>query len=314
MHAGLDRRRTGRRCARARAPCAVAVAAGRLDWLLAPADALQPICEAHRLASSAKDQRLIRDGAALHGRVRCASAPAVASRTMRRSARSRKATLTGCFGSSRTIATPRLTEAGHRRAARHHDGDVRLDRRDDVLGAQTDLGVRAVEHDEPRVLGVAEQVERVQGQPQVLDRRDVERGDQDEDVAVVEGGQDVLGEGRRRVDDDVVVGPLGDPQQLGDRRARDPVGVAGLGRRAAASRPLSWWVTTTLQALLVEVTGHADQVGDRVLRQELQADAHVAEGEVEVDDAAPWPRSRRGRRRGWWRRSSCRPRPWRRRR
>ena len=52
---------------------------------------------------------------------------------------------------------------------------------------------------------------------------------QDDQVADVEGRQHVLGEGRRGVDDDEVVGALGHTEQLPDRRAGDAVGVTGLG-------------------------------------------------------------------------------------
>ena len=135
---------------------------------------------------------------------------------------------------------------------------------------------------------------------------------QDELVADVERRQDVLGEGRRGVDDDeVVVLRLATRSTSRDRRAEDAVGLAGLGGAQTASSPLAGCLRHDRgEALLVEVAGHADHVDHGPFGQQLEADRHVAEGEVEVDEQGPAAGWRRGRRRGWSRRWSCPRRPW----
>ena len=67
----------------------------------------------------------------------------------------------------------------------------------DVGGGQPDLGLGPVEHDEPGLRRVVEQVEHVQGDPQVLERRQLGRGHQDVDVRRVERGQHRVAERRR---------------------------------------------------------------------------------------------------------------------
>ena len=75
----------------------------------------------------------------------------------------------------------------HRRrnvdTARHHDGDVLLDRRDHSIRTQPHLGVGAVENDDTRLGGAAQKIQRVEREPEVLQRRDVEGGEQDDLVA-----------------------------------------------------------------------------------------------------------------------------------
>ena len=91
------------------------------------------------------------------------------------------------------------------RAARNHDGYGLLDRRHDIFGVQPDLGIGTVQDHDPPIARVPQQVKGVHGEPEVLDRWDVQRGDKDQRVTQVQRRKHVLGEGRRRVDDDVVV-------------------------------------------------------------------------------------------------------------
>ena len=56
----------------------------------------------------------------------------------------------------------------------------------------------------PALARVVEQVERLERELEVLQRRDVERGEQRDDVALVERGEHVVVERRRGVDDDEV--------------------------------------------------------------------------------------------------------------
>src|SRR3954469_6291992 len=67
----------------------------------------------------------------------------------------------------------------------------------DVGRGEAHLGVGGVEYDQPVLLGQVEQVERVQGDAEVLQRRDVGRGQQDVHVRGVQRGQYVVGELRR---------------------------------------------------------------------------------------------------------------------
>ncbi len=183
----------------------------------------------------------------------------------------------------------------HREGVRDAHGDRRLDRRLDVVGPQAHLGVGPVEHDDPGVLGAAEHVEGVDGDPEVLHGRDVERGDEDEGIGEVARRQHVLGERRRRVDDDVVVVLPSHLEQLGGDVDRDPVGIARVVRGAdhveaavlvhgdeASTASSSMWPLIAT-ASKIDLRGH-----------QLQADRDVAEREVEVDEQRLDARCSRG--------------------
>ena len=232
VHAGLDLREGVDD-----APALVGGRRGRAvaaRWrLLVATDAVESFGKAHR-GSPSRERSGSKPGA-----------PALAARLSPRpermywSASSRRATLTGCLGSSRMIGDAAVDRRRHGDAVRHHDGDVLLERGDDVLGPSPTLASERLRTTSARVRAVAEQVERVEGQPQVLHRGDVEGREEDEQVTVVEGRQDVRGEGRRGVEDDVVVVALGHPDQLGDGEPGMRSASPGSAGALIVSRPLS---------------------------------------------------------------------------
>jgi len=60
--------------------------------------------------------------------------------------------------------------------AGNHGGNGLLDGGHDVFGAQPDLGIRAVEHHDPPFPRVPQQIKGVHGEPEVLDRGDIQGG------------------------------------------------------------------------------------------------------------------------------------------
>ena len=133
---------------------------------------------------------------------------------------------------------------------------------------------------------VVEQLERLEGQLEVLQRRDVQGGEQREHVAPVERGEHLVVEGRRGVHDDEVELLL---EHVEHRR---PTRLAGIDSAASGSsgatsvvRPGECGVSSDRDRRGVEVVGKRHRVGDRVRREQLQRDRHVAEGQVEVDQA-----------------------------
>ena len=89
---------------------------------------------------------------------------------------------------------------------RGRDGlrDLHVQGRLDLVRGQPDLVVGPVEHQVPARLREVQQVEGLAGDLDVLQRRHVERGDQQQLVGLVERLQHVLVERGRRVHDDVV--------------------------------------------------------------------------------------------------------------
>ena len=84
---------------------------------------------------------------------------------------------------------------------------------------------------------VTEQVEHVEREPRVLQRRDLRRRDQHVVLCRVEGLEHVLGELRRGVDDDVVVARAQLREQLADHADRHAFGVARVDRCEHAVEP-----------------------------------------------------------------------------
>ncbi len=103
-------------------------------------------------------------------------------------------------------ARPRLTEARHRLGCSGRCAEIGcLSAASTSSAFSPTLASARLSTIARRVLGRAQRVQRVDGDPEVLDRRDVERGDEHRQVAEVARREDVLGEVRRGVDDDVVV-------------------------------------------------------------------------------------------------------------
>ena len=116
--------------------------------------------------------------------------------------------LTGCLGSSSTIGHPAVDRGGHVPGA----GD--LGRRSASAGssrprviARPTLESAPVQHDPPALAREVEQVQGLQGELEVLQRRDVQGGDQRDHVGDVERREHLVVEGGRGVDDDVVEVP-----------------------------------------------------------------------------------------------------------
>ena len=248
---------------------------------LGAAHAVETVGEAHR--------RLLKRPLRAVRSAWSASPPATCGR-MWASTRSLMATATGRL---RLVEDDRDAPV-HRRGDAQRVGDVDRDRGLDggldVLGPQTDLGVGPVEHDDAGVLRAADHVEGVDRHAEVLDRRDVEGGDEHEGVGEVDRRQHVLGEAGRGVDDDVVVAAPGHLDDLADRRDGDAVGVPRVVRGAEhvqATRLVRR--DEAVEGLVVDAAGHRHRVEDRPLRHQLEADRDVAEGEVEVDEQGLGP-------------------------
>ena len=111
---------------------------------------------------------------------------------------------TGWSGLDRTIGLPVVGGAGDRRGARQRDRDLHPEDVLDVALVEADLLVGPVQHEVPVAGDQVEQVEGLDGDLGVLDRRDVERGHDDALVGLVEGAEHLVVEAGRRVDDDEV--------------------------------------------------------------------------------------------------------------
>ena len=132
---------------------------------------------------------------------------------------------------------------------------------------------------------MVEEAKSLGGDLQALEGRDVEVRNEQEQVRLVERLQDHIVECRWCVDHNHVEALLEDAQHATDQLTFDPVLGIRLDRRnqdAEARRVLS---QQALERLRVERVLHAHRIRDRVHGEELHHDRHVAEREVEVDDA-----------------------------
>src|SRR5436190_6298749 len=120
---------------------------------------------------------------------------------------------------------------GHVALARDLELDLHVEGPLNLARPQAHLGARAVEEQMAPLLRVVQQVERLQRQLDVLDRRDVERGDEQELVGAVERREHRPVEARRGVDDDHVVALLGDGEQVAEALLGDELGILGPKRR-----------------------------------------------------------------------------------
>ena len=130
-------------------------------------------------------------------------------------------------GSARTAASPRLTESGTDAVGRELVGDLDLQRRLDLALRQADLRVGPVQHEADAVRREREQLEGLQREPDVLQRRNVEPAEHEQLVGAVERREHRPVEERRRVDDDHVVALAGHLEQARDLRLGDELGVLG---------------------------------------------------------------------------------------
>ena len=100
---------------------------------------------------------------------------------------------------------------------RQVEGDRKAHALLDGLGRKGHLGAVAIQHQPHGVAGEMVRLEIGDRLPSLRHRTDVGRQDQADELAQVEDGNDVLGEGRGEIDDHVVVGPhqkVGDPGEL----------------------------------------------------------------------------------------------------
>jgi len=109
--------------------------------------------------------------------------------------------------------------------------------RDDILDPQAHLCVGPVQHDMPGFPGAPQEVKGVQCEPQVLQCRNIQRGDKDKAVAEIKGGKNVFSQGRWRVDNHKVIHIACNPEQLSDSGRRDPLGLTGLSRGTHRLKP-----------------------------------------------------------------------------
>ena len=229
---------------------------------------LEAVVEAHRLLPP-------RAGAALAALRRWwrESVFAIAADGLRESFSAARRGRAGC---------PRLTASGPPSAG-NLEASCRSSAPSTSFGLHPDLRLRPAEHDLHALVREREQLERLEREPDVLQRRHVEGAEEQELVRAVEGREHRPVEERRGVDDDQVVRlarDLEQPGQLAPRsRARRPPGAAARG--GCRARACAGDVAAEL--LLVELAGRGDEVVDRLLRLEPEHDRGVAELEVEVE-------------------------------
>ena len=121
-------------------------------------------------------------------------------------------------------------------------------------------------------------------EPDVLDRRDVEPAEQEQEyVGAVERRQHRPVEERRRVDDDHVVGGAGDLEQPGQLALGDELGVLRPDRGGQDVEPARMLGRVAGQLLGVQLARGDDEVVDRLLGLEAEHDRGVPELEVEVE-------------------------------
>ncbi len=192
-----------------------------------------------------------------------------------------------------TLVEPR----GHldARGDLHGDGDA--DRALDVGCGEADAGPAAVEDHLPLAPGEPEVVEGVEGDLQVLQRRHVQRGEQDVHVGEVEALQHDVSEGWRRVDDDVVVHARRHLDDLTSEGGRHELGVRRLRRGEKGVHVRLVRHDQGGEGPLIEAALHSQRIADGAGRIHLQGDGHVTGLEVEVEQAdgsCVRPRRQRG--------------------
>src|SRR5262249_22548942 len=108
--------------------------------------------------------------------------------------------------------------------------DLRLEGALHLGALDADVRVRAVQQDADALAREREQLERLEAQAYVLDRRYVEPAEQEQVVGAIERREHRAVEERRRVDDDRVVRSPRDLEQACELALGDELGVLGLER------------------------------------------------------------------------------------
>ena len=187
------------------------------------------------------------------------------------------------LASERTAGLPRLTASGTARSLGISKRDPRLERRLDLAPLHADVRVRAVQDDADALGREREQLERLDREPDVLDRRHVEAAQEQELVRAVERRQHRPVEEGRGVDDDHVVALLGHLEQARELLLGDELGVLGPHRRGedVEARRVPGRVAGEL--LRIQLARRGDQVVDRLVGLDPEHDRRVAELQVEVE-------------------------------
>ncbi len=196
-----------------------------------------------------------------------------------------RAWLTWCLGADeqdRLAGVGGVRDLGRRRDGRR---DRHPERALDLVRGEPHLVVSPVEHQVPARLREVEQVQRLHGDLDVLQCRDVERGDQKQVVGLVEGLQHELVERRGGVDDDEVELLLEQVQDPSHEGRRDRVLRVRLHRRDQRRELVVVVGQQWLHDVEVQPALKVYGVRDRARREDLQRDRHVPEGQVEVDHA-----------------------------
>ncbi len=144
-----------------------------------------------------------------------------------------------------------------------------------------------------RSSGKRQQLERLQRQPNVLQRRHIRVAEQKQLVGLVERREHRPVEERRRVDDHEIVGLAGDLEQRANRLLADELGIlrAHRSRQDVDAGRVALGVDAEL--LAVQRGRGAEQLAHRVVGGEAEHDRGVAELQVEVDQQRLLARMRR---------------------
>src|SRR4249920_1678852 len=172
----------------------------------------------------------------------------------------------------------------HVALARHLELDLHVEGPLHLARPQADLGAGAVEQQVAALLGVVQEVERLKRELDVLDRRHVERRDEQELVGAIERREHRAVKERRGVDDDDVVALLGDREQVAEALLGHELGILGAkrGREDVHAGLVSGDVSR--QSVGVELATCHDEVIDRLLGLDAHHDGRVAELEIQVEE------------------------------
>ena len=180
---------------------------------------------------------------------------------------------------------PPIDRSGDVPGAGDSELDLGLESSLRLLRREHHLRVGAIEHHQSLILRVVQQVQHLHRQLEVLHRRQIKRGEKQQYIGAVEGGDGELVERRGSVDDDVC-----EPsRQLVEHRADDVVAdLLLLVRSHRGDDHLKPWRVRREKAiddLVVHRGPGTRHVGDRAGREKLQSDADIPEAEIEVHEA-----------------------------
>src|SRR3954453_22468374 len=167
---------------------------------------------------------------------------------------------------------------------RHFEAHLHPQRALDLVRLHADLRVRAVEDDADARLRERQKVERLQCEAEVLERRDVERAEEQQLVRPVERRQHRAVEERGCVDDDDVERLPRNLEQATELRFRHELSVFRAKRRRQNRQPACVLRRITRELLRIELARCDDQVVDRLVGLDAEHDRGIAELQVEVEE------------------------------